>query len=92
MTPLMKRLKARIDRYLNDSMNASSKSQYIFGVRTQTKYDIERDFIKDIKTLNNIAIMEQDEEVKRMCQMQAKQQKQSLVDDCDEILNDGGEA
>ena len=92
MTPLMKRLKVRINRYLDDSMNASSRSTYVFGVRTKTKYDLQKDFIADIKTINSIAIMEQDEEVQRMCQMQAKQQKQSLVDDCDEILNDGGEA
>ena len=92
MTPLMKRLLARITQYLDDSMNASSRSTYVFGVRTKTKYDLQRDFIADIKTINSIAIMQGDADVQRMCQMQAKQQKQSLVDDCDEILKDGGEA
>ena len=92
MTPLMKRLQARIARYLTDSMYAASRADYIFGVRCKTKYDLQKDFIADIKTINSIAVMLGDMDVLAMCQMQAKQQKQSLVNDCDEILNDGGEA
>ena len=94
MTPLMKRLLARINDYLDDSINAASRSSYVFGVRTKTKYDLQKEFIADIKTINSIAVMEGDTDVIAMCQMQAKQQKQSMIDDCDEVLssNDGGEA
>ena len=92
MTPLMKRLMARINRYLDDSMNASSRSTYVFGVRTKTKYDLQKDFIADIKTINSIAVMQGDANVIAMCQMQAKQQKQSMLDDCDEVIGTESEA
>ena len=92
MTPLMKRLMARINRYLDDSMNASSRSTYVFGVRTKTKYDLQKDFIADIKTINSIAVMQADAEVVAMCQMQARQQKQQMLDDCDEVIGTESEA
>ena len=92
MTPLMKRLMARINRYLDDSMNASSRSTYVFGVRTKTKYDLQKDFIADIKTINSIAVMQGDKQVQDMCAMQAKQQKQQILDDCDTVLSTESEA
>ena len=92
MTPLMKRLLARINQYLDDSMNASSRSNYVFGVRTKTKYDLQRDFVADIKTINSIAVMQGDKKVQDMCAMQARQQKQQMLDDCDEVLSTESEA
>ena len=92
MTPLMKRLLARIDRFLTDSVNTPSFTQTVWGVRPQNKFQLQQDFVADIKTFYNAAIMLGDVEVQRMCKMQAKQQKQAVNDDCDFIINDGGEA
>ena len=93
MTPLMKRLLARIDRFLTDTINTPSFTQTIWGVRPQNKFQLQQDFVADIKTFYNAAVMLGDTDVQRMCKMQAKQQKQSIVDDCDFIIDqDGGEA
>ena len=92
MTPLMQRLMRRIDRFLTDSVNTPSFTRTIWGVRPQNKFQLQQDFVADIKTFYNAAIMLGDVEVQRMCKMQAKQQKQAVNDDCDFIINDGGEA
>jgi hypothetical protein len=92
MTPLMQRLMRRIDRFLTDSVNTPSFTQNIWGVRPQNKFQLQQDFVADIKTFYNAAIMLGDVDVQRMCKMQAKQQKQAVNDDCDFIINDGGEA
>ena len=95
MTPLMQRLMRRIDRFLTDSVNTPSFTQTIWGVRPQNKFQLQQDFVADIKTFYNAAVMLGDVEVQRMCKMQARQQVQQIENDCNEILgndNDGGEA
>jgi len=95
MTPLMKRLMARIDQFLTDSINAKSFTQAIWGVRPQNKFQLQQDFVADIKTFYNAAVMLGDVDVQRMCKMQARQQVKQIENDCNEILgndNDGGEA
>ena len=84
---LMKRLMRRVNNYLNDMEHARSRSDNIFGVWTQNKKDIEKDFIADLKSYTKVAVMLGNKEVLAMCQMQAKKAKESLVDDLDEILD-----
>ena len=84
---LMKKLMGRVNDYLSDLTNAKSRSDNIFGVWTQNKKDIEKDFIADLKGFTKVAIMLGDKTVLSMCQMQAKKAKESLVDDLDEILD-----
>ena len=84
---LMKRLMRRVNNYLNDMENAKSRSTNVFGVWTDNKKDIEKDFIADLKSYTKVALMLGNAEVLAMCQMQAKKAKESLVDDLDEILD-----
>ena len=84
---LMKRLMRRVNNYLNDMENAKSRSTNVFGVWTDNKKDIEKDFIADLKSYTKVALMLGNAEVWAMCQMQAKKAKESLVDDLDEIIN-----
>ena len=84
---LMKKLMGRVNNYLTDLTNAKSRSDNVFGVWTQNKKDIEKDFIADLKGFTKVAIMLGDKTVLSMCQMQAKKAKESLVDDLDEIIN-----
>ena len=84
---LMKRLMRRVINYLNDMENAKSRSDNVFGVWTQNKKDVEKDFIADLKAYTKTAVMLGNKEVLAMCQMQAKKAKESLVDDLDEIIN-----
>ena len=90
-TVLMKKFLRRVDKYLNDAQNASSRSNNVFGVWTQNKKDLRKDFIADLKTFNEIATMLTDDSVIRMCKMQAKQVKEELLADCNEILGEEGD-
>ena len=88
---LMKKLMGRVNQYLTDLTNAKSRSDNVFGVWTQNKNDLRKDFIADLKTFNEIATMLGDAEVQRMCKMQAKKAKEELLADCDSILGEDGE-
>ena len=88
---LMRKLMSRVNNYLTDLTNAKSRSDNVFGVWTQNKNDLRKDFIADLKTFNEIATMLGDAEVQRMCKMQAKKAKEELLADCDSILDEGGE-
>ena len=90
-TVLMKKLMGRVNQYLTDLQNAKSRSDNVFGVWTQNKKDVEKDFIADLKGFTKVAVMLSNKEVLDMCQMQAKKAKESLVDDLDDILDEGGE-
>ena len=90
-TVLMKKLMGRVNQYLTDLTNAKSRSDNVFGVWTQNKNDLRKDFMADLKTFNEIATMLGDASVIRMVKMQAKQIKESLLADCDSILDEGGE-
>ena len=84
---LMKKLMGRVNQYLTDLTNAKSRSDNVFGVWTQNKKDVEKDFIADLKGFTKVAVMLGNQEVLDMCQMQAKKAKESLVDDLDDILD-----
>ena len=86
-TVLMKKFLSRVDKYLTDAQGATSRSNNVFGVWTQNKKDVEKDFIADLKAYTKTAVMLGNKEVLAMCQMQAKKAKESLVDDLDEIIN-----
>ena len=86
-TVLMKKLMGRVNQYLTDLQNAKSRSDNVFGVWTQNKKDVEKDFIADLKGFTKVAVMLSNKEVLDMCKMQAKQTKESLVDDLDDILD-----
>ena len=86
-TVLMRKLMSRVNNYLTDLQNAKSRSDNIFGVWTQNKKDVEKDFIADLKGFTKVAVMLSNQEVLSMCQMQAKKAKESLVDDLDDIIN-----
>jgi len=86
-TVLMKKLMERVNQYLTDLQNAKSRSDNVFGVWTQNKKDVEKDFIADLKGFTKVAVMLSNKEVLTMCQMQAKRAKESLVDDLDDILD-----
>ena len=86
-TVLMKKLMGRVNQYLTDLTNAKSRSDNVFGVWTQNKKDVEKDFIADLKGFTKVAVMLGNKEVLAMCQMQAKKAKESLVDDLDDILD-----
>jgi len=86
-TVLMKKLMGRVNQYLTDLQNAKSRSDNVFGVWTQNKKDVEKDFIADLKGFTKVAVMLSNKEVLTMCQMQAKRAKESLVDDLDDILD-----
>ena len=88
---LVKKLLRRVDKYLSDAQGATSRSNNIFGVWTQNKNDLRKDFMADLKTFSEIATMLNDASVLRMVKMQAKQIKESLLADCDSILDEGGE-
>ena len=90
-TVLMKKFLRRVDNYLTDAQNARGRSDNVFGVWTQNKKDLRKDFIADLKTFNEIATMLSDTSVSKMCKMQAKQIKDELLADCDSILDEGGE-
>ena len=84
---LMRKLMRRVNQYLTDLNNAGSRSTNVFGVWTKNKKDVERDFTTDLKGFTKVAIMLGNQEVLSMCQMQAKQAKESLIDDLNEILD-----
>ena len=86
-TVLMKKFLSRVDKYLTDAQGATSRSTNVFGVWTQNKKDVEKDFIADLKGFTKVAVMLSNKEVLDMCQMQAKKAKESLVDDLDDILD-----
>ena len=88
---LVKKLLRRVDKYLTDAQEARGRSTNVFGVWTQNKNDLRKDFIADLKTFNEIATMLGDAEVQRMCKMQAKKAKEELLADCDSILGEDGE-
>ena len=88
VSALKKKFLRRVDKYLNDAQNASGRSNNVFGVWTQNKKDLRKDFIADLKTFNEIATMLSDDSVIRMCKMQAKQVKEELLADCNEILGE----
>ena len=88
---LVKKLLRRVDKYLTDAQEARGRSTNVFGVWTQNKNDLRKDFIADLKTFNEIATMLGDEAVQRMCKMQAKKAKEELLADCDSILGEDGE-
>ena len=90
-TVLMKKFLRRVDKYLSDAQKATSRSTNVFGVWTQNKNDLRKDFMADLKTFSEIATMLNDASVLRMVKMQAKQIKESLLADCDSILDEGGE-
>ena len=90
-TVLMKKFLRRVDKYLSDAQGATSRSNNVFGVWTQNKNDLRKDFMADLKTFSEIATMLNDDSVLRMVKMQAKQIKESLLADCDSILDEGGE-
>ena len=90
-TVLMKKFLRRVDRYLTDAINAKSRSDNVFGVWTQNKKDLRKDFMADLKTFSEIATMLNDASVTRMVKMQARQVKDELLADCDSILDEGGE-
>ena len=84
---LMRKLMNRVNNYLTDLTNAKSRSDNVFGVWTQNKKDVEKDFIADLKGFTKVAVMLGNQKVLNMCQMQAKKAKESLVDDLDDILD-----
>ena len=88
---LMKKFLRRVDKYLTDAQEARGRSTNVFGVWTQNKNDLRKDFMADLKTFNEIATMLGDASVIRMVKMQAKQIKESLLADCDSILDGDGE-
>ena len=88
---LVKKLLRRVDKYLTDAQEARGRSTNVFGVWTQNKKDIEKDFIADLKGFTKVAVMLSDPTVLAMCQMQAKKAKEELLADCDSILGEDGE-
>ena len=86
-TKLMKQLDAHLDEYLHKSLNASSRSEYIFGVRTPSKFDLEKNLTQDLKTFKRIALMRNDKEVLKMVNFQLTQQRERLdaIIDSDDI-------
>ena len=88
---LMKKFLSRVNKYLTDAQNARGRSDNVFGVWTQNKKDLRKDFIADLKTFSEIATMLSDDSVIRMCKMQAQQVKDELLADCDSILGEDGD-
>ena len=89
VTALMKKFLRRVDKYLGDAQNATSRSNNVFGVWTQNKNDIRKDFMADLKMFSEIATMLNDETVLTMVKMQARKVRDELIADCDSILGDG---
>ena len=91
VTALMKKFLRRVDRYLTDAINAKSRSDNVFGVWTQNKKDLRKDFMADLKTFHEIAEMLSDDSVLKMVKMQAKQVREELIADCDSIIGEDGD-
>ena len=91
VTALMKKWLRRVDRYLTDVQQASSRSNNVFGVWTQNKKDLRKDFMSDLKTFSEIATMLGDDSVLKMVKMQAKQVREELIADCDSIIGEDGD-
>ena len=91
VTALMKKWLRRVDRYLTDVQQASSRSNNVFGVWTQNKKDLRKDFMSDLKTFSEVATMLSDDSVLKMVRMQAKQIKDELIADCDSIIGEDGD-
>ena len=91
VTALMKKWLRRVDQYLTDTQNASSRSSNVFGVWTQNKKDLRKDFMSDLKTFSEIATMLNDKSVLKMVKMQAKQVREELIADCDSIIGEDGD-
>ena len=91
VTALMKKWLRRVDQYLTDTQNASSRSSNVFGVWTQNKKDLRKDFMSDLKTFSEIATMLNDKSVLEMVKMQAKQVREELIADCDSIIGEDGD-
>ena len=90
-TVLMKKFLSRVDKYLTDAQQATSRSNNVFGVWTQNKNDLRKDFMADLKTFNEIAEMLSDDSVLKMVKMQAKKVKEELLADCDSIIGEDGD-
>tara|TARA_R100000687_G_C6401365_1_gene142020 strand:- start:385 stop:669 length:285 start_codon:yes stop_codon:yes gene_type:complete len=91
VTALMKKFLRRVDKYLGDAQKATSRSTNVFGVWTQNKNDLRKDFMADLKTFSEIATMLNDESVLTMVKMQAKKVKDELIADCDSIIGEDGD-
>ena len=91
ITALMKKWLRRVDKYLTDSQQATSRSNNVFGVWTLNKKDLRKDFMSDLKTFSEIATMLGDDSVLNMVRMQAKQVKEELIAECDSIIGEGGD-
>ena len=91
VTALMLKWLRRVDKYLTDSMNAKSRGDNVFGVWTQNKKDLRKDFMADLKSFSEIATMLNDQSVLTMVRMQAKQAKEELIAECDSIIGEGGD-
>ena len=90
-TVLMKKFLSRVDKYLTDAQGATSRSNNVFGVWTQNKNDLRKDFMADLKTFSEIATMLNDQSVLTMVRMQAKQVKEELIAECDSIIGEDGD-
>ena len=67
MSELVIKLKALGTQYLNRVLKAPTKTQYNLGKPCPTKFDVRRDYLKNIDCILEVAIMVGDQEAIDLC-------------------------
>ena len=89
----MKELFDRLcNNFLRDYISASSKSDYVFGSRIASKYDIRRDFIANLKVLKEVAQLRGNDEVVKLCQGRRVSEAKALLAEVEAEENAGLES
>ena len=89
----MKELFDRLcNNFLRDYIGASSKSEYVFGSRVASKYDIRRDFIANLKAMKEVAQLRGNDEVVKLCQGRRVSEAKALLAEVEAEENAGLES
>lgn len=91
----MKSLKADfyalVESYWRAFRNAPARSEYVYGTRTKSKFDIRREFNQNLKELKQIAKMYHDDETVALIEVRQKDELESLKSEIEDDLGPEGE-
>ena len=55
------------NKFMNETMRAGTRAQYVMGVRMRTKNDIRTEFIANLRAVRDMAHLRGDDNVLAMC-------------------------
>ena len=91
ITPLVAKINAIINLYLDQVLSAPSRSgKPVFGIRVANKWQVKMDFQDDLKAFAEVAQLVGDTEALAILTMQAKAELESVKTKAQELLDIAG--